>query len=52
MNPKLLKMVAKFGLGLVGSAVIGTLIKLERQAGDRIDNYFDDSKTTEDAQPE
>lgn len=41
MNPKLLKMLAKGTLALAGSVLIGSLIKAEKAAGERIDAYFE-----------
>jgi hypothetical protein len=41
MNPKLLKMLAKGTLAVAGSILIGSLIKAEKEAGERIDAYFE-----------
>lgn len=39
-SPKIQKAVLKIGLGLIGSAAIGYLIKAERRVEDRIDEHF------------
>jgi hypothetical protein len=47
MNPKLLKMLAKGTVAVVGSILIGSLIKAEKAAGTRIDEYFETQEDPE-----
>jgi hypothetical protein len=44
MNPKLLKPVFKIALALATSVLVGTLIKAEKEAGERIDAYFENKE--------
>lgn len=43
-NPKLLKQGLKLSVGLIGSVVIGVIIKLEKKIDARIDERFADPK--------
>lgn len=47
VNPIFVKTVAKGVLALAGSALVGSLIKAEKQLETRIDDHFDDEKDTE-----
>jgi hypothetical protein len=51
VNPKFTKTVAKGVLGLVGSAMIGALIKLEKRAEGHIDDHFKKPEEETDTEP-
>ena len=48
MNEKLVKMIVKGALGLTVSAVIGYMIKAEKEIEKRIDDYYDEDSKQED----
>jgi hypothetical protein len=41
VHPKFAKLVAKGAVGIVGSALLGALWKLEQQVADRVEAHFD-----------
>lgn len=48
MNEKLVKMIVKGALGLAVSALIGQMIKAEKEIEKRIDDYYDENTEQED----
>lgn len=41
MNPKVAKHLTKLALSLVGSAILGAIVKMEHKVEDRIDEHYD-----------
>jgi len=47
MNPKALKLIAKLAVMAVSSLLIGTIVKGEKEAQQRINDHFDPKSTQE-----